>query len=245
MSIRLFLSHASEDKPLIRSLYARLTAVGLEPWLDEIDLVAGQNWKEVITSQIKASEFFLACLTPNSVKTGFLRDEFEYALDNYSQQRSGSIFLIPVKLLPCEIPDVYNEIAQMNLRDFHWLEYWVEGGFEKLLQIIQQQTQFVVFSDWIRSKGYRILVLEGPFGTKAMRVELPGFLVRHSQNSCGTLWGFGDQKSEAILDMIGQIEGKYLTCFSRSDFERMDVNVPRRLLLGDIKSYNDLIVSAR
>jgi hypothetical protein len=161
MLIRLFLSHASEDKPLIRDLYTRLKAIGLEPWLDEIDLVPGQNWKDTIQRQIQQSDYFLACLTSNSGKAGFLRKEFEYALERYAVRRSNNISLIPVKLSPSDIPDI--QISSVTLRDFHWLEYWIEGGVEKIIQIIRKQNQFTVFSDWIRGRGYRLRVLTSPF----------------------------------------------------------------------------------
>ena len=35
MEAKIFLAHAREDKPEIRKLYADLTALGLDPWLDE------------------------------------------------------------------------------------------------------------------------------------------------------------------------------------------------------------------
>ena len=42
---RIFLCHASEDKPQVRDIYQRLTAIpGFEPWLDEEDLLPGQIW---------------------------------------------------------------------------------------------------------------------------------------------------------------------------------------------------------
>jgi hypothetical protein len=51
-SRRVFLAHANEDKPKIRQLYAALKDRGFDPWLDEEDLVGGQNWKVEIPRAI-------------------------------------------------------------------------------------------------------------------------------------------------------------------------------------------------
>jgi len=43
--LRLFLCHASQDKPAVRELYKRLEAEGwIHPWLDEENLYPGQEW---------------------------------------------------------------------------------------------------------------------------------------------------------------------------------------------------------
>jgi hypothetical protein len=246
MSVRIFLSHASEDKPLIRSLHARLRAVGFKPWLDEIDLIPGMNWKDEIRRQIKECDVFLACLTQNSAKTGFVRSEFEYALEQYAMKRAGNIYLIPVKLSPCEIPPVYEEINHVNLRDFHWLEYYAEDGFEKLLRSIQVQTKFVVFSDWLRRGGFRLL-LEKKAQYVCLELEKKGskswISVCKKGDLAGTR-GYGRQKSEAIVEIIQQIEGKQVGWI---DFDKSYPNwvhdqLPRHVLLGEIESYDDVIL---
>ena len=42
--LRVFLCHASQDKPIVRELYQRLLAEGwIDPWLDEKKLLFGQG----------------------------------------------------------------------------------------------------------------------------------------------------------------------------------------------------------
>ena len=44
--LKVFLCHASQDKPIVRDLYQRLSAEGwIGPWLDEEKLLPGQDWK--------------------------------------------------------------------------------------------------------------------------------------------------------------------------------------------------------
>lgn len=42
--LRVFLCHASTDKPIVRELYGQLLAEGwIDPWLDEEKLFPGQD----------------------------------------------------------------------------------------------------------------------------------------------------------------------------------------------------------
>ncbi|MCP4658931.1 MAG: TIR domain-containing protein, partial [bacterium] len=43
--LRVFLCHATEDKPAVRALYQRLKNAGVSAWLDEEDLLPGQDWR--------------------------------------------------------------------------------------------------------------------------------------------------------------------------------------------------------
>jgi len=41
--LHIFLCHSSGDKPEVRNLYQRLSNDGFDPWLDEEDLLPGQQ----------------------------------------------------------------------------------------------------------------------------------------------------------------------------------------------------------
>jgi hypothetical protein len=47
--LKVFLCHASADKPKVRELYRYLKRRGLQPWLDAEDLLPGQAWQGLIT----------------------------------------------------------------------------------------------------------------------------------------------------------------------------------------------------
>ena len=45
--LRLFLCHASDDKPAVRTLYASLKSVPwIDPWLDEENLLPGRTFSD-------------------------------------------------------------------------------------------------------------------------------------------------------------------------------------------------------
>lgn len=87
---RIFLAHANEDKPKVRQLYKQLKAKGFLPWLDEVDLIAGQNWKEEIPNAIETAAVCLACLSKRLIaKRSYVQKEFRYAMSAYAELPPG------------------------------------------------------------------------------------------------------------------------------------------------------------
>ena len=127
--LRIFLCHASQDKSTVRDLYSKLLEAGFEPWLDEEKLLAGQDWELEITKAIELSQVIIVCLSEEAVsKTGFVQKEIRFALDRALEQPEGAIFLIPLKITPCETPT--------RLKPFQWVNYYDENGYQKLLRAL-------------------------------------------------------------------------------------------------------------
>lgn len=137
---QIFIAHAVEDKPQVRKLYAKLRQAGYNPWLDEEDLLPGQNWRDEIPKALKNSDLFLACLSSTSIsKRGYIQREFKIAMEMLAELPPGNIYLIPLKFDDCEIPDLRQNEYGLNLRDIQWLDYWKPNGFEKLVKAIDYQ----------------------------------------------------------------------------------------------------------
>jgi hypothetical protein len=136
---RIFLAHATEDKGPVRKLHAKLLEAGLDPWLDEIDLLPGQDWQLEIPKAIRESKIFIACLSKRSVlKQGYVQKEFRLALSSYAQKPPGTIYLIPLRLDECDVPDLQIPDLAINMRHIQWLDYWKRDGFERLVSAIHQ-----------------------------------------------------------------------------------------------------------
>ena len=138
MAPKIFLAHAREDNAQVRKLYADLKARGLHPWLDKVDLIPGQNWEIEIPKAIRDAGIFLACLSSRSVgKVGYIQNEFRLALSAFGKRPPGSIFLIPVRLDDCEVPDLQDPDLGLRLRAIHWVDLWEEDGFDRLVRAIE------------------------------------------------------------------------------------------------------------
>lgn len=132
--LRVSLCHSSQDKPAVRVLHQRLKADGFDPWLDEEDLVPGQDWQREIPRAVRAADVVLVCLSHTATtKAGFLQREIRYALDVAEEQPEGSIFLIPAKLGDCEVPD--------RLTRWQWVELHQPKGYERLVRALELRRQ--------------------------------------------------------------------------------------------------------
>jgi hypothetical protein len=70
--LRVFLCHASQDKPAVRELSQRLKKEGwIDPWLDEEKLTFGQHWTTVIEDALHEADIVLSFLSRNSVHFSF------------------------------------------------------------------------------------------------------------------------------------------------------------------------------
>lgn len=157
---KIFLAYATEDKTQVRKLHAKLRAAEFDPWLDEIDLLPGQDWQIEIPKAIQGSKMFIACLSKRSVlKQGYVQKEFRLALSSYAERPPGTTYLIPLRLDECAVPDMQIPELAINMRHIQWLDYWKRDGFERLVTAIRQERgdtepgNVIDLADAIRRKG--------------------------------------------------------------------------------------------
>lgn len=126
----IFLCHSSNDKPQVRELYKRLKFDRYDPWLDEEKLLPGQDWQWEIQKAVREADAVIVCLSRGSVnKIGYIQKEITFALDIADEYPKGIVFLIPLKLEECDVPE--------RLSKWQWSNYFEKGGYEKLLEALQ------------------------------------------------------------------------------------------------------------
>jgi len=124
---RIFLCHSPADKAKVRTLYHRLSGDGLAPWLDEEDLSPGDSWELAIRKAVRASDFVVACLsTTSTTSAGHMHKELKEALDVADEQPQGTIFVIPVRLEDCAVPE--------RLSHLHAVDLFAEAGYSRLVR---------------------------------------------------------------------------------------------------------------
>ena len=128
--LKVFLCHASIDKPKVRELYRYLRRRGVNPWFDEEHLVGGQDWQVEIPKALATSDAIIICLTKNSVdKEGYIQREIKFALEKALEMPEGKIFLIPVKFEECEVP--------FSLSRYQWVDLTIEIGYSKMMKALK------------------------------------------------------------------------------------------------------------
>lgn len=124
--LQVFLCHASQDKPEVLKLHRNLKRRGVKPWLDQLDLLPGENWEIEIPNALFSSDVILVCLSKSSIdKEGYVQKEITFALDKALEKPDGTIFIVPVKLEECELPK--------KLSRFQAVELFRRDGFTRLL----------------------------------------------------------------------------------------------------------------
>lgn len=128
---QIFLCYARSDEEKVRDLHKKLSQAGFSPWLDKMNIKPGEVWDIAIKKAVRESDFFLACLSSESVgRRGVLQKEIKDALEIWREKLDDDIYLIPVRLEECEIPD--------ELKVFQWADFFEEDGFDRLVGGIKE-----------------------------------------------------------------------------------------------------------
>ncbi len=128
-----FVSHASEDKPIVEPLARRLRADGVDAWLDKWEMVGGDSLVDKIMEEgIKNCDVFLIVLSRTSVQKPWVREELNAA---FAQRIEKSTRLVAVRLDDCEVPVVLKDRVWINMHDRA-----DESKYRDLLNAIFQET---------------------------------------------------------------------------------------------------------
>jgi hypothetical protein len=126
-----FLCHSSGDKAAVKRLDRRLRGDGFRTWLDENELLPGQEWDPAIKKAVRGADMVIVCLSGGSItKAGYVQKEIRYVLDVAEEQPEGAIFLIPARLEDCRVPE--------RLSTWQWVDLYKRGGYNRLLAALHK-----------------------------------------------------------------------------------------------------------
>jgi hypothetical protein len=133
---RIFISYAREDSPAAIRLFKSLEKHGYAPWLDRRKLLPGQDWPRRIDDAIASSDFFIPCFSTKSVrKRGTFQAEIRFALDCARRMPLDEVFLIPVRIDDCSVPERIRQETQFVDLFPDW-----QAGFARVVEIIERQS---------------------------------------------------------------------------------------------------------
>jgi hypothetical protein len=117
--MRIFLSHRSQNKPLVREFKDQLPRF-LDSWLDEESLSWGDAFPIELKSTIQSGvDFVIIFLDRASLDSKWVTQELEWAL--VREKELGRIFVLPILLedIPSKnLPDELSDRLQLRLSDF-------------------------------------------------------------------------------------------------------------------------------
>jgi hypothetical protein len=133
-SLKTFLCHSHTDRDAVHDLYLRLKRDHVQPWLDHENLLPGQNWKIEIRRAILTSDVVIVCLSHSfNQQAGFRHEEINIALEKAGLFPADEIYIIPVRLEKCDMPE--------SLRHLHRVDLFQKDGYAKLIQVLCKQAE--------------------------------------------------------------------------------------------------------
>ncbi|MBC7877315.1 MAG: toll/interleukin-1 receptor domain-containing protein [Anaerolineales bacterium] len=130
--LKVFLCHSHVDRDTVRTLYSRLKKYGVDVWLDRENLQPGQDWEREIRKAILRSDVVITCLSRGFNKQeGFRHEELKIALEKAKWLLNEDIFIIPVRLEKCDMPE--------SLCHLHRVDLFEIGGYKKLVRAVESK----------------------------------------------------------------------------------------------------------
>jgi hypothetical protein len=118
----IFISYKRDDEAFARRLHTVLAEWGYRPWLDVIDIKAGEAWDAAIHRALRDAETVIGVLTSESLSSINVLDEWGYALSN-----GKPLFLLWLRDIDeGDVPPRYIRIQRIDLRTNE------PAGFERL-----------------------------------------------------------------------------------------------------------------
>lgn len=97
-----FLSHSSDDKPVVRKIADRLRQQGIRVWIDEAEIHVGESLIEKISEAIHDTDFVAAIISKRSVNSSWVQKELSLAM---TKEISGKrVVVLPILIERCELP---------------------------------------------------------------------------------------------------------------------------------------------
>ena len=101
-----FLSYCRENQVQVSNLRDAIIAAGIKVWWDQ-DILPGQNWENEIHKALSDSYAFIVCFSKEMEKRykSGVYEELRQAISISRKRPPDSIYLIPVRLNECKLPE--------------------------------------------------------------------------------------------------------------------------------------------
>lgn len=125
-----FLSHASPDRKLIERLAPVLEVAGVKYFYSKRHIRGAQQWHDELGAALERCNWFILLLTPNAVRSVWVKRELLYALQA-SRYRDR---IAPLLFADCKVSKL-----SWTLPAFQYLDFRnrFQKGCESLLQLLE------------------------------------------------------------------------------------------------------------
>ncbi len=125
---KVFIIYSHKDKDYARKLTGDLKEMGYNPWLDEQEIVPGQNWTKTVFQAIENSSVALYLSSKNTEgEGGFAFKEMMAAREVLRANKESQSPIIPIYLEESELPKELSEIHGVKLFEKNGMEQLDKG----------------------------------------------------------------------------------------------------------------------
>ena len=123
-ALQYFFSYARKDTAFVLRLAKELREVGINLWLDQLDILGGQRWDRAVEDALQSCQGMIVVLSPDALASNNVMDEVSYALEERK-------IVIPILLHSCIIP--------FRLRRVQYIDFTADYqmGFAQLLRALR------------------------------------------------------------------------------------------------------------
>jgi len=109
-----FLSHADADRAFVRRLAKAMRKHRMGAWFSKAHILSGEQWHDKIGDALDRCDWFLLVLSPNAVKSKWVKHELLYALreDRYNER------IVPIVRRKCK----YRQLS-WTLQGFQFVDF--------------------------------------------------------------------------------------------------------------------------
>ena len=117
--MKVFLSHAHEDKDVVEPIASWLREQGFKVWIDNWCLTPGDSLVNKISEEIESSDRLVVFLSATSVDSNWVQKEVAsgMVMELAEDKGLGEKFVIPALLTPCKIPFFLRDKIYANFTD--------------------------------------------------------------------------------------------------------------------------------
>jgi hypothetical protein len=109
--MKLFFSHAHEDKGIVEKVGKWFQDLGFDVWIDSWEMTAGDSIIQKISEGIDSSDRLIVFLSQHSIESNWVKKELSTGLviELAKEKKYDEKFVIPVKIGPCKVPVLLND----------------------------------------------------------------------------------------------------------------------------------------
>jgi hypothetical protein len=123
-----FLSHAAKDREFVECLASTLKRHGISYWYSATHITGAKKWHDAIGRALGRCDWFLIVLTPNSVRSSWVKRELLFALNEVRYNER----IIPVLAKRCDFAHLSWTLPEIQFVDFRKS---FEQGCRQLMKI--------------------------------------------------------------------------------------------------------------